>query len=111
MIGSLPMSIGNLAALRLAALALPLLLATAGAYGRDLGRDLGPTDPAQSNSTEDRTVGSGAGMDEPVVPQAPIGHRQPRAADLPAMSPNEEDAWVNRVNRDTDRKLQICRSC
>jgi len=50
-------------------------------------------------------------MDEPVVPQAPIGHRQPRAADLPAMSPNEEDAWVNRVNRDTDRKLQICRSC
>jgi hypothetical protein len=107
MIGSLPMSIGNLAALRLAAIALPLLLATAGAYGRDLG----PTDRAQSNSTDDRTVGSGAGMDEPVVPQAPVGHRQPRAADMPAMAPTEEDAWVNRINRDTDRKLQICRSC
>jgi len=96
------MSIKHRAALRLAALALPALLICGGALARDLDR---------SNRNEDRTVGSGAGMDQPVVPQAPIGHRQPRAADVPAMSPNNEDRWLNEVNRDLDRKLQICRGC
>jgi hypothetical protein len=41
------------------------------------------------------------------VPQAPIGHRQPRAADVPdqgstRMGPGEPDI---------DRQLKICRDC
>jgi hypothetical protein len=44
--------------------------------------------------------------------QAPIGHRQPRAADIPAnRSSADDDAWLNRVNRDIDSKLTICRGC
>jgi hypothetical protein len=91
-------------ALRVAALALPALLIAGGALARDGVRSI----PAN----EDRTTGSGGGFyDDPVLPQAPVGHRQPRAADMPAMSPNEEDRWLNDVNRETDRKLQICRGC
>jgi len=42
----------------------------------------------------------------------PIGHRQPRAADIPAnRSSADGDAWLNRVNRDIDSKLNICRGC
>jgi hypothetical protein len=100
------MSIKHRAALRLAALALPTLLIAGQATARDLDR---------TNSAEDRmmdrTVGSGAGIDQPVAPQAPVGHRQPRAAELPARSPTDEDRWLNQVNRDIDRKLQICRGC
>jgi len=44
--------------------------------------------------------------------QAPIGHRQPRTADIPAnRSSADDDAWLNRVNRDIDSKLNICRGC
>jgi hypothetical protein len=100
------MPIKHRAALRLAMLALPTLLIAGQAMARDLDR----TNPAE-DSTTDRTVGSGAGMDQPAVPQAPVGHRQPRAAELPARSPTEEDRWLNQVNRDIDRKLQICRGC
>jgi hypothetical protein len=43
---------------------------------------------------------------------APVGHRQPRAAEIPANAPkNESDAWPQRLNREIDRKLQICRGC
>jgi len=99
------MSIKHRTALRLAAFALPALLICGGALARD---------PDQTNRTEDRTmdrtVGSGAGMDQPAA-QAPVGHRQPRAAELPSMTPTDEDRWLNQVNRDLDRKLQICRGC
>ena len=44
--------------------------------------------------------------------QAPVGHRQPRAADIPAnRSGADDDAWLDRVNRDIDSKLKICRDC
>jgi hypothetical protein len=50
-------------------------------------------------------------MDDPTL-QAPIGHRQPRAGDLPTTtSPTAEDEWLNRINRDADRSLRICRGC
>jgi hypothetical protein len=51
-------------------------------------------------------------MEEPSLPQAPVGHRQPRAADLPATRQRDpSDEWLNRLNRETDRKLEICRGC
>jgi hypothetical protein len=96
------MPIKHHAALRVAALALPALLVSAGALARDLDR---------TDRNDDRTTGSGGQFEEPMALQAPIGHRQPRAADPPAMSPTAEDEWINRVNRGLDRKLQICRGC
>jgi hypothetical protein len=100
------MSIKHRAALRLAALALPMLVIAGQAMARDADR----ANPAEDR-TMDRTVGSGAGIDQPATPQAPVGHRQPRAAELPAISPTAEDRWLNEINRDIDRKLQICRGC
>ena len=42
----------------------------------------------------------------------PVGHRQPRAADIPANVPKDEfDSRLEQIHRDLDRKLQICRGC
>lgn len=44
------------------------------------------------------------------VPKAPIGHRQPRAADLlPYVRPNE--GAIIQSDRDIDRMINICRGC
>src|SRR5512139_2320617 len=46
------------------------------------------------------------------IPQAPIGHRQPRARDLPAnIPPDPSDQRLRRQNRKLDRDLQLCRGC
>ena len=67
--------------------------------------------PTAQPKEPDRTTGS-AVREEPSLPQAPIGHRQPRAADLPATRERDpSDVWLNQLNRDLDRKLQICRVC
>jgi hypothetical protein len=43
---------------------------------------------------------------------APVGHRQPRAADLPVSQPKDDlDLRIERINRDLDRRLRICRNC
>lgn len=46
------------------------------------------------------------------VPEAPVGHRQPRASDLP---PESRDAATRTERSETDRRLdkalQICRGC
>jgi hypothetical protein len=39
--------------------------------------------------------------------QAPVGHRQPRAGDVP----NEGDVSRNDADVELDRKLNICRGC
>lgn len=41
---------------------------------------------------------------------APVGHRQPRAVDIPASVPKDEsDMRIERLNREVERRLQICR--
>ena len=47
------------------------------------------------------------------LPQAPIGHRQPRAADLPPETAKEasEIRHERRQERKLDRSLQLCRGC
>ena len=40
-------------------------------------------------------------------PQAPVGHRQPRAADVP----RQGEITIGPDEIDLDRKLQICRGC
>ena len=42
--------------------------------------------------------------------EAPVGHRQPRARDLPA-SRNESAPIRSPEEQDVDRKLRICRDC
>ena len=47
------------------------------------------------------------------IPQAPVGHRQPRPQDLPpSVLRNEggEGGGVN-VDRELDQKLRICKGC
>ena len=44
--------------------------------------------------------------------QAPIGHRQPRPADLPGTTQaTRGDAELQRLDAEVDRKLIICRGC
>jgi hypothetical protein len=46
------------------------------------------------------------------MPQAPVGHRQPRASDRPATIPKDEsDRRLEQQNRKLDRDLQLCRGC
>jgi len=46
------------------------------------------------------------------IPQAPIGHRQPRAADLPKETSNDAaDLRQQQRDRKLDRSLQLCRGC
>jgi hypothetical protein len=40
--------------------------------------------------------------------QAPTGHRQPAAKDVP---PNPDQAASNAANQEMDRRLNICRGC
>ena len=61
-----------------------------------------------------RTVGA-AGSSAPAASKpwpAPVGHRQPRAADIPPdLRKTASDEWLRRLHRELDRKLQICRGC
>jgi hypothetical protein len=87
-------------ALPVAALVLPGLLIAASAAAL-------PTHLAS------RAVGAVHQAAPPSKPwPAPIGHRQPRAANVPVKPvKTASDAWLQRLNRRTDRKLQICRGC
>jgi hypothetical protein len=44
------------------------------------------------------------------VPQAPIGHRQPKAKDLPA-DVDEATTAPTPQDKEVDQKLRICRGC
>jgi hypothetical protein len=67
-----------------------------------LGR---PSGGAQTTGQTDSPTGQvGSGRD------APVGHRQPRAKDLPAGS-NESAPIRTPEDQDVDRKLRICRDC
>lgn len=63
-----------------------------------------PPAPAPSATT-------GAAPSGPVAPamQAPIGHRQPSAANAPASATN--DAPVSPYDQRIDRNLDICKGC
>jgi hypothetical protein len=66
------------------------------------------TPPQASPAAPGTTTGSAPGQ----VPPAPVGHRQPRAADIPATtdkSPAEQH--VEKLQKEGDKKLNICRGC
>jgi hypothetical protein len=68
------------------------------------------TAPDQSRRPPE-TTGSASAL-PPGVPQAPVGHRQPRASDIPADARRtpEEDQQISR-DRELDKQLWICRGC
>ena len=88
--------------LLLATLALPALLCTAPAGAQN----------AQQNAQDKRAPETTGSAIPPGVPPAPVGHRQPRASDIPAdaqrTAPDERQ--VQR-DRELDKKLWICRGC
>jgi hypothetical protein len=42
---------------------------------------------------------------------APVGHRQPRAADIPTLGKSEADIQEEKRQAELNRKLRICRGC
>jgi len=46
----------------------------------------------------------------PVVP-APVGHRQPRASDVPQTDKSAAEQLEERQQAELTRKLRICRGC
>jgi hypothetical protein len=46
------------------------------------------------------------------VTQAPVGHRQPKVADFPKERPKDAtDEQREKLDRELDAKLRICRNC
>ena len=89
--------------LLLAALTLPALLGAAGAGAQN----------AQQNAHDKRpqeTIGSAVSSG---VPPAPVGHRQPRASDIPAdtRTATDDDRRQLQRDRELDKQLWICRGC
>ena len=94
------MSSKFIAGLRLAALVSAQVLALVPAATN--AQEARPPDPPV-----ERVLGSSG-----TAATAPVGHRQPRAADIPAEVPkNELGQRIDRTNRALDRQLQICRGC
>ncbi len=64
---------------------------------------------ATAVAQEQRAPTEGA---KPGVPEAPVGHRQPRATDVPAsVQKTEAELRQEKQARELDRKLRICRNC
>lgn len=70
---------------------------------------LGGTATAQTGSKGSTTGGATSGS----IPQAPIGHRQPRASDVPSeKNLSDPNNPVNKEDALLDKKIKsICRGC
>jgi hypothetical protein len=63
-----------------------------------------PSQPASPQASPPASATTGSAR---TLPQAPVGHRQPRATEVP--SPG--DVTRNEADVELDRKLNICRGC
>jgi hypothetical protein len=72
-----------------------------------------PAASAMEPRAQDPTVGMTDRVQTRAMPlPAPVGHRQPRAADIPAgLAKNMSDEEHERRERALSRRLQICRGC
>jgi hypothetical protein len=70
----------------------------------------GPAAFAQSGGTSSYPKGTAAASG---VPQAPVGHRQPRAGDVPnEKNLSDPNSAMNKEDAALDRKIKsICRGC
>ena len=67
-----------------------------------------PDQPKQAKPTEPQTTGQGYRAGE--VPEAPIGHRQPKVTDLP-LEVRDAGAKPTPAQEEFDKQLRICRGC
>jgi hypothetical protein len=71
--------------------------------------------PAAIAPAQDTTATATSSASPPVrMPwPAPVGHRQPRPADIAAARPEKDayDVELERLNRAADATLRICRGC
>jgi len=64
--------------------------------------------PSQGQNSPD----SAKAAEQSKQPRAPVGHRQPTAADVPKDRPKDAAEIANeKRERELDAKLQICRGC
>jgi hypothetical protein len=69
------------------------------------------TGSARSAELASPTVRSSMTPDTRSIGSAPIGHRQPRASDVPSENPNDLD-YISAEDAAVDRKINnICRGC
>jgi len=67
--------------------------------------------PAASEGDRDSRRASSP-TDQSKLPPAPVGHRQPTAADVPKDVPKDAAALEReKRDRELDAKLRICRNC
>jgi len=73
----------------------------------------GPVAVAQTGSKTGSSGTSGAASQSQPMREAPIGHRQPRASDVPSeKNLGNPDDPINREAAALDRKIKsICRGC
>ena len=68
--------------------------------------------PKQPDGSPNRAAAPSVNLDQQSPPEAPVGHRQPRADQVPSegslMNPNDP---INQENAALDRMLNICRGC
>jgi hypothetical protein len=89
----------NYVAVRIAALLLPGLLLAMPAASEGSRDWLRSADPERSGTASK-------------IPPAPVGHRQPTAADIPKnVTKDAADLEREKRDRELDAKLQICRGC
>ncbi len=68
---------------------------------------------APANAQTSSSGGSSTAVKDRPIPQAPIGHRQPRASDVPpAKEMTDPNDPLSKENALLDRKIKsICRGC
>ncbi|PPQ20593.1 hypothetical protein GA0061098_1006196 [Bradyrhizobium shewense] len=73
---------------------------------------LGGAAAAQTGGSKGSTSGGSGGTSGSVLP-APVGHRQPRAADVPSeKNLSNPNTPANKEDAELDRKIKsICRGC
>ena len=86
-------------------IALLTLLSSPGAIAQTTGS------ARSSAELANPTVRSSMTQDTRLIDSAPIGHRQPRASDVPSGNPNDLD-YISAEDAAVDRKINnICRGC
>ncbi|MDD1529113.1 hypothetical protein C7U92_15410 [Bradyrhizobium sp. WBOS7] len=69
---------------------------------------LGGAAIAQTGAKGSTSSGANSGS----VPPAPVGHRQPRAADVPSKTVSDPNDPLSKENQALDKKIKsICRGC
>ncbi|MEA2979653.1 MAG: hypothetical protein QOF91_1548 [Alphaproteobacteria bacterium] len=67
---------------------------------------------SQSDRDSKDALDSSARPEVSTLPKAPVGHRQPTAADIPKDLPKDTtDEERAKRDRELDAKLRICRGC